>query len=136
MKLDYVLAGSVFGAGLAVSGMVQPEVVLSFLLIQDLGLLLVMGFAVAITLIGFWLVPKIQKKPFFGESFSLRFQQIDDHLIYGSVFFGIGWGISGLCPGASIASIGSGNFRILIALAAMVAGAYAYAWYLHIFENR
>ena len=67
-----LVAGMLFGAGLAASSMVRPEVVLSFLRFQDFGLLLVMGAAAAITAIAYALAPRALAKPPFGPRFGVH----------------------------------------------------------------
>ena len=70
-SLIFVLAsGALFGFGLALSTMVKPEVVISFLLWKDMGLLLVLGGAVVVTFIAYHLVPRVMKKPWAGDKFN------------------------------------------------------------------
>lgn len=120
--------GIVFGLGLAISGMAVPEIVLSFLHLEDFGLLLVMGAALGTTLLTFQVVPKLLTKPLVcGE----RFDGHDGHpitrrSIVGAVIFGIGWGISGLCPATSITAIGMGNWSVAIGVLGMFLGALIY----------
>ena len=123
------LGGLLFGFGLAFSGMTQPEIVLSFLQLRDLGLLLVLGMATGITLITYQLVKKSIKKPLVSKSFSPYPSIIRKDAIIGAVIFGIGWGISGLCPGSALASIGIGNMPILIGIGGMFLGAYVQGAY-------
>lgn len=117
--------GMLFGYGLALSTMVSPEVVLSFLRLQDLGLMLVMGGAVAVTLVVYQLAPRLLKRPIFGDSFAQREASLDRNTLVGSAIFGLGWGICGVCPGPAIAGLGVGNLDMLWALAGMLVGAYA-----------
>ena len=125
-SLAFVLAsGAVFGFGLALSTMVQPEVVLAFLLWRDMGLLLVLGGAVAVTFIAYRVVPRVMQRPWAGERFLEHPSVMAPRTLAGAAIFGVGWGMSGVCPGPAIAGLGTGNTPLLIALAAMVAGAYA-----------
>ncbi len=124
MRMLFVLTGgAVFGFGLALSGMIKPEVVLSFLRLEDLGLLLVMGGAVGVATISIMLGPRILNRPLIG-SFEASQKSLNKGTIIGAVLFGLGWGISGACPGAALASVGVGNYPIFISLAGMFAGAY------------
>ncbi len=127
-NISYLSGGVIFGFGLALSGMVKPEIIISFLELKDLGLLLVMGSGTAVTMLGFWLIPKIKKRAVNKKPFRLRVQTLDKKLIVGSSIFGIGWGLSGLCPGAAIASIGVGNYPVIIALLSMVIGSYTWGF--------
>ena len=122
-------SGALFGFGLSVSTMVKPEVVLSFLLWRDMGLLLVLGGAVVVTFIAYHLAPRLMKRPWAGEKFNVHPSAMQARTIVGAALFGIGWGLSGVCPGPAIAGLGAGNWPIAAALAAMVAGAYVQGRY-------
>lgn len=120
-----LLGGMLFGFGLALSTMVSPEVVLSFLRLQDLGLMLVMGGAVAVTVVAYQLAPRFLKQPLLGQSFEERTATLDRNTLVGAAIFGVGWGICGVCPGPAIAGLGVGNLDMLWALGGMLVGAYA-----------
>lgn len=123
-SLITVLGGALFGFGLALSGMVSPEVVLSFLLGQDFGLMLVMGGAVMVTLVVYQLAPKKLAQPVLGGRFSQREALLDRDTLVGAVIFGLGWGISGVCPGPAIAGLGVGNTEVIWSLLGIFIGAY------------
>jgi uncharacterized membrane protein YedE/YeeE len=120
-----LIGGMLFGFGLALSTMVSPEVVLSFLRLQDFGLMLVMGGAVAVTVVAYQLAPRLMKRPWLASSFSQREASLDRNTLVGAAIFGLGWGICGVCPGPAIAGLGVGNLDMLWALAGMLVGAYA-----------
>jgi uncharacterized membrane protein YedE/YeeE len=124
-----LLSGAIFGFGLALSTMVRPEVVLSFLMWHDMGLLLVLGGAVGVTFIAYHFAPRLLKKPLVGKQFGAHQSVMESRTIAGAAIFGIGWGISGVCPGPAIAGLGVGNWPLLVALAGMVAGAYVQGKY-------
>ncbi|HEX5805321.1 MAG TPA: YeeE/YedE family protein [Macromonas sp.] len=121
--LAVLLAGMLFGFGLALSTMVQPEVVLSFLRFQDFGLMLVMGGAAGVTLIAYRLVPRLLKRPLADERFHTHPSFWNRDTLIGSAIFGIGWGLCGVCPGPAIAGLGTGNWPLLWALAGIALGA-------------
>ena len=118
------IGGLMFGFGLAFSGMSKPEVVLSFLELKDFGLLLVLGSAAIIALITIQVFPRVLSKPMFGTEFKPRVRTLTSRTIVGAFIFGIGWGISGMCPGSTLASLGTGNIPILIGLISIFLGAY------------
>ena len=121
------VGGIVFGLGLAISGMAIPEVVLSFLYLEDFGLLLVMGSALVVTLLTMQMLPRLMKKPLFGKKFEgHEGLPITKRSIVGAVIFGIGWGISGLCPATSITAIGMGNVPVVLGVLGMFLGALLY----------
>ena len=110
-------AGFLFGIGLWVSGMANPKKVLGFLDITgdwDASLMLVMGGAVAVTLVGF----KVYKNKF---ELPTR-KDIDLPLVAGSALFGIGWGIAGYCPGPGITALSTLSTESIMFVAAMIVG--------------
>lgn len=120
------VAGLVFGFGLALSHMARPEVVIAFLQLWDLGLLFVMGGAVIVTGVVFALARRSNRRaPLTGEAYGLRLKSLDRSVVVGGVIFGVGWGVSGICPGAAYASVGLGNWPILYGIGGMFLGAYA-----------
>lgn len=126
--LAVLASGVLFGLGLAVSTMVSPEVVLSFLRFQDWGLMLVMGGAVCVTVLVYQLAPRLLGRPLLGDHFSVRPSVLDRDTVLGAAIFGVGWGICGVCPGPAIAGLGTGNWSLLVALAGIALGAYAQGW--------
>ncbi len=123
-----LIAGALFGFGLALSTMVSPEVVLSFLHFQDFGLLMVMGGAVGVTVLAYQLAPRLMKRPLWGDHFAVRPAVLDRDTVLGAAIFGVGWGLCGVCPGPAIAGLGVGNSAMLIALAGIAAGAWLQGW--------
>lgn len=120
-----LVGGLIFGFGLAFSHMARPEIVLAFLQFSDLGLLFVMFGAAIITGLTFWIVPRLRNQaPFTGDTYRRRLKAFDRNVLIGGGIFGVGWGLSGICPGAAYASLGIGNITILWAIAGMFAGAY------------
>lgn len=119
------LIGLVFGLGISISGMANPSKVVNFFDVAgtwDPSLAFVMGGAVIVAGIGYRLVFR-RKAPLFEPDFDIPTSRvIDTKLIGGSAIFGIGWGISGFCPGAALPVIGTGKIDVLIFLAALVVG--------------
>jgi uncharacterized membrane protein YedE/YeeE len=118
-----LLSGALFGFGLALSTMIRPEVVLSFLTWSDFGLLLVLGGAVGVTLLAYQLAPRVLKRPLLGGTFRKHEARLDRRTLLGAALFGIGWGLCGVCPGPAIAGLGVGNWPVLFALAGLFGGA-------------
>ena len=118
------LSGALFGFGLALSTMVRPEVVIDFLMWRDMGLLLVLGGAVVVTFIAYRALPKLMRKPWMGDSFGKHPSEMSARTLGGAALFGIGWGLSGVCPGPAIAGLGVGNWPLAFALAGLAAGAF------------
>ncbi len=120
-----LVAGSIFGAGLAFSGMSDPARVQGFLDLfgnWDPTLAFVMGGAIIPMAIA-WLIQRRVEKPFADTQFSLPGTvNIDGKLAIGAVLFGAGWGISGLCPGPGLADLAINPLPALAFVIAMQAG--------------
>lgn len=129
------LAGLLFGAGLAIAGMTDPARVLAFLDVTgawNRSLLFVLGGAVGVFVVSFRLITR-QGKPLLAERFHLpAATDIDAPLVLGSVLFGIGWGISGYCPGPAVALLAVANNETWLFLPALVAGALLYRLQQHV----
>ena len=125
------LAGLLFGAGLIVSGMVNPAKVQGFLDVAghwDPSLAFVMAGAVTTAAIGYRLVLR-RPKPLFAQSFGMPSTRgVEPPLVIGAAIFGIGWGLAGLCPGPAITSLGIGSPGVFVFVPAMLAGLAAARW--------
>lgn len=126
--LAVLLSGALFGFGLTLSTMVRPEVVLSFLRGKDMGLLLVLGSAVMITALFYYLAPKQMPKPLLAEKFEKHPVKWEKNTFIGAAIFGVGWGISGVCPGPAIAGLGAGVWGLLWSVAGLALGALIQGW--------
>ncbi|MGE8538583.1 MAG: DUF6691 family protein [Acinetobacter sp.] len=123
------LLGGLFSVGLMISGMANPEKVLDFLDIfgdWDPSLAFVMLGAILIAFIPF---QKAKRNPaaktVFDEPIQLPTnQRIDPKLVSGSLIFGIGWGIAGICPAPSLTLIGLGHYQALYFIIAMLVGVW------------
>jgi uncharacterized membrane protein YedE/YeeE len=127
MKTHFIaaLCGVLFGLGLAISQMVNPEKVLAFLDIfgnWDPSLLLVIGSATGFTMVSFRWVLKRQQ-PLFADTFRLPTKtDIDGRLIIGAALFGIGWGLAGYCPGPGIAAVTLGKLEPVVFVVCLLIG--------------
>ena len=126
-KLVALFCGTIFGIGLVISQMVNPAKVLGFLNVfgeWDPSLAFVMIGALIISSPLFHLF-KNKEKPIFYTSFSIsENKEIDKRLIFGSILFGGGWGLAGLCPGPAISSIALLNISSVTFVFSMFIGFY------------
>ena len=124
-NLSSLLCGSLFGLGLVISQMVNPVKVLAFLDIAgpwDPSLALVMAGALITFGLAYRLILR-RPAPILEPGFHLPGTAcIDARLLIGAALFGIGWGLSGFCPGAAIAAIGYGRIEALLFTLAMCCG--------------
>ena len=123
--LASLISGVVFGLGLAISQMMNPEKVLGFLDITgnwDPSLALVMGGALCVTLVSFRFVLR-RPMPLLAPSFQIPTKlNVDKSLLLGATSFGLGWGIAGYCPGPAIAGLTIGSSEPWIFMLAFVFG--------------
>lgn len=124
-KLTAFAAGLIFGLGLLLAGMANPAKVLGFLDLAgawDPSLALVMAGAIAVALLPFTLAKK-REQSLLGLPMQLpNKREIDRRLIGGSLLFGIGWGIAGICPGPAVAILLTGHWQVLLFVTAMLIG--------------
>ena len=126
-KLVALFCGTIFGIGLVISQMINPAKVLGFLNVfeeWDPSLALVMIGALFVSSPLFHLF-KNKEKPIFSTSFSIsENKEIDKRLIFGSILFGAGWGLAGLCPGPAVSSIALLNISSVTFVFSMFIGFY------------
>ena len=123
--LSQYAIGVLFGWGLIISGMSNPQKVLGFLDLAGLwdpSLMFVMLGAVMVGLGGFYVVSK-RTEAFFGGALHIPTRRdITKPLSIGSLIFGAGWGIAGFCPGPALVALGAGHLKALVFVVAMLVG--------------
>ena len=131
--LSSLISGIIFGVGLALSGMIDPNKVLNFLDFSgnwDPSLALVMSGALTVSFVAFRMIPK-RVAPVFSSTFKLpTHSDISVRLCVGSAIFGIGWGLVGYCPGPAISGLGIGSSDVFIFTFSMLAGFLVHRFFL------
>jgi uncharacterized membrane protein YedE/YeeE len=123
-----LVAGLLFGSGLLLSRMCDPQRVLGFLDVAGAwnpALALTMGGAILVAAPAFWWARR-RHETVLGAVITLpdRFK-FDSALFGGSAIFGLGWGLSGICPGPGLLLLTAGSTRAIVFVAGMIAGFYA-----------
>ena len=124
-----LVLGALFGGGLYLAGMTNPSKIINFLDIAgtwDPSLIFVMGGGIPVAAIGYSILKKREKPMVFDDIQVPIHDVIDRPLVIGSVMFGIGWGVSGLCPGPAFASVLTEPVIIIPYLISLVLGSLAY----------
>ncbi len=127
--LSAFAAGIVFGIGLIIGGMTDPGKVIGFLDLAgswDPSLGLVMGGAILVGLFAFGFAKRRTTTLLGGAMHLPKNSDIDPRLIIGSLLFGAGWGLAGFCPGPALVSLGAGQEKAAVFVAAMLAGILIY----------
>ncbi len=121
-----LICGLLFGIGLTVSQMVDPNKVLNFLDIfgaWDPSLAFVMIGGISVFMLGYYLIIKKSSKPVLAEQFDLPNKtKVDKSLLTGAALFGLGWGLAGICPGPAIANLSGFEPKILVFIVMMLIG--------------
>jgi uncharacterized membrane protein YedE/YeeE len=126
-----LLAGTLFGLGLALSGMMNPAKVIGFLDVAgrwDPTLAFVMGGALLVTIPAFRVILN-RPRPVLADDFAVPTKKsLDAHLLGGAALFGVGWGLSGFCPGPAVTALVTGLTPVFAFVAAMLGGMVVHAW--------
>lgn len=133
-----LLTGILFGAGLCISGMVNPAKVIGFLDITgqwDPSLALVMAGGLTVMIVAN-LISRRMYRPMYAEYWRLPTRdKIDRSLLLGSAVFGIGWGVGGFCPGPALTSIAFSNSTLLLGVGAYLLGTVIALTLKHLFSK-
>ena len=119
------ISGSIFGLGLVISEMTNPEKVRSFLRVfgnWDPSLLFVMFSAIFVSAPMFWILKKRRSQKQASLGINSNQKVLDGQLVMGAGLFGIGWGLVGFCPGPAVSSLSFGHVTSIIFMVAMIAG--------------
>lgn len=129
LNLNAFLVGLLFGLGLIVSGMTDPSKVIGFLDLAgawDPSLAFVMAGAILVG-VGAFTIAKKRQRSLLGAPMKLSSAtELDSRLLLGSLVFGIGWGMSGFCPGPAVVSAAAGQPKAWVFVASMLAGMALY----------
>ncbi|MDD5411726.1 MAG: YeeE/YedE family protein [Methylobacter sp.] len=130
LNFNAFLVGLLFGLGLIISGMTDPSKIIAFLDLAgawDPSLAFVMGGAILVGAIAFSIAKKRQRSLLGAPMRLSSANELDKGLLIGSLVFGIGWGLSGFCPGPAVVSAAAGQPKALIFVASMLAGMALYS---------
>ena len=128
-NLSALIGGLLFGAGLVVSGMTDPDKVLAFLTLGsnwDPTLMFVLGAAVSVAALGYWLVGHRAAPLFDSEFHTPTNTQLDARLLGGAALFGLGWGLVGFCPGPALVGAMTLDPRAGIFIGGFIVGVLIY----------
>ncbi len=125
-NLKYLAAGIWFGILLVKAEVVSWFRIQEMFRLQSFHMYGVIGSAVVVGMISIWLIKKLKAKTIYGEPIVLYPKKFNKGQVYGGLLFGMGWAITGACPGPLFALIGSGATVIIVTLLSAVAGTWVY----------
>ena len=125
-NLKYGLLGVVFGIFLIKAEVISWFRIQEMFRLQSFHMYGVIGSAVIVGIISVWLIKKFKTKSIEGETIKLEAKKFNKGQIYGGLTFGLGWAITGACPGPLFAQIGTGATVIIVTLLSAIAGTWVY----------
>lgn len=127
-NLKYLIVGIIFGIVFVKGEVISWFRIQEMFRLQSFFMYGVIGTAVIVGMISIWLIKKFNMKTFSGEKITFENKKFDKGQIYGGLIFGIGWAITGACPGPLFAQIGSGFIVVGITLLSAIAGTWVYGY--------
>ncbi len=138
--LSAFIAGLLFGLGLIIAGMTNPQKVLAFLDITgqwDASLMLVMSAGLMVFSLGYFYLIKPRQKPILANKFFIPERKvIDKKLIFGAIFFGLGWGLTGICPGPAVTNVLAMQPKLFVFISVMLLGMFCARCVIKYTENK
>ncbi|WP_246121230.1 DUF6691 family protein [Chitinophaga polysaccharea] len=125
-QLKYLLAGLVFGVIFVKAEVISWFRIQEMFRLQSFHMYGVIGSAVLVGMLSVWLIKKFNIKTIQGETVTFQARQFNRGQIYGGLIFGLGWAVTGACPGPLFAQIGTGATVIVITLLSAIAGTWVY----------
>jgi uncharacterized membrane protein YedE/YeeE len=125
MSLLYLALGTVFGFVLSRSGAADYNYIQTMLLFENIQLYGIMGTAVVLTVVGIWVI-KQRGTTVAGAPISIELKPLHRGNVVGGLLFGVGWSMSGMCPGPILVNLGEGKIYALATLAGALVGAGAF----------
>jgi hypothetical protein len=124
-----LLIGLGFGIVLVKSEVISWFRIQAMFRFQEAHMYLIIGSAVVVGALSLFVIKKLQMKTVSGEEIRIREKPFNKGVVFGGILFGMGWAITGACPGPIYAQIGSGAYMALVTFAAALVGAYLYAFF-------
>lgn len=128
-NLKYLVAGILFGIILVKSEVISWFRIQEMFRLQSFHMYGVIGSAVVVGIISVWLIKKFNIRTIYGETITISPKKFHKGQIYGGLLFGLGWGLTGACPGPLFAQIGTGATVVVITLLSAIAGTWVYGKY-------
>lgn len=125
-NLKYLVVGATFGIVFVKAEIISWFRVQEMFHLQSFFMYGVIGTAIVVGMISIWLIKRFKINTFSGEAITFENKKFNKGQIYGGLIFGIGWAITGACPGPLFAQIGSGFLVVLITFLSAVAGTWVY----------
>ncbi|HEX6335154.1 MAG TPA: DUF6691 family protein [Flavisolibacter sp.] len=128
-NLKYAAIGIVFGIAFTKSEIISWFRIQEMFRLQSFHMYGVIGTAIAIGMLSVWLIKKFRVKTIYGEQIHFHPKKFNKGQVIGGLLFGLGWALTGACPGPLFAQIGAGFFVIAVVMLSAVAGTWVYGYF-------
>jgi len=128
-NLKYLVIGLLFGVVFVKAEIVSWFRIQEMFRFQSFHMFGVIGSAIAVAMLAIWIIKKFKLKTIYGEEVKIKEKEFNKGTVIGSVIFGLGWAITGACPGPLFAQIGSGTTVVIITLLSAIAGTWVYGYF-------
>jgi hypothetical protein len=125
-NVKYVVIGILFGVVFVKAEIVSWFRIQEMFRLQSFHMYGIIGSAIAVGMVSVWLIKKFNVKTIYGETIVFHSKEFNKGQIYGGLLFGLGWAITGACPGPLFAQIGMGATAIIVTLLSAIAGTWVY----------
>lgn len=125
-NIKYLIVGTLFGIVFVKSEIISWFRIQEMFRLQSFHMYGIIGSAIAVGMLSVWLIKKFKLKTIKGETIKIQTKQFNKGQIYGGILFGVGWAITGACPGPLFAQIGTGATVVMVTLLSAVAGTWVY----------
>ncbi len=126
-KLGFLGFGTLFGFALSRVGASEYDLIVGMFVGEDYTLVGVIVTAIIVGTIGMQVLKKSKQRTISGEPLNISYKKLGPWSLLGAAIFGLGWGISGACPGTVLAQLGEGKLYGFFTFAGMIFGTYIYA---------
>lgn len=128
-NFKYMLVGVVFGIVFVKAEVISWFRIQEMFRLQSFHMYGIIGSAVVVGMISVWLIKKFNIKTIYGEKIEFHPKKFNKGQIYGGLLFGLGWAMTGACPGPLFAQIGTGAFVVIVVLLSAIAGTWTYGYF-------
>lgn len=128
-NFKYMLVGIVFGIVFVKAEIISWFRIQEMFRLQSFHMYGVIGMAVVVGMISVWLIKKFNIKTIYGEKIEFHTKKFNKGQIYGGLLFGLGWAMTGACPGPLFAQIATGSFVIVVVVISAIAGTWTYGYF-------
>lgn len=128
-NIKYLIVGIVFGVVFVKAEIISWFRIQEMFRLQSFFMYGVIGTAVMVGMLSVWLIKRYSIKTLSGDDITFQDKKYHKGQIYGGLIFGIGWAITGACPGPLFAQIGSGFWVVILTLVSAIAGTWVYGYF-------